>query len=109
MPESFKGEVVAQASGLDGLLILDCPVDECERRATGRRIDPQTSIIYHLEDNPAPEDSKNPIADRLTEVDDEVGNTTRLNRNNAQYDAVKPALEAWTSSFGLSQDGKCAV
>ena len=55
----FDGDIKAEQSGLDSVIILKTPFSECERRAKGRKIDPQTGTIYHMEDNPPPEnDSK---------------------------------------------------
>ena len=38
--EEFKGAFNAVASGLDGVLILETPEEECTRRARSRKIDP---------------------------------------------------------------------
>ena len=65
----------AKASGLDGVIILDTPETECTRRSTGRKIDPTTQIIYHMETN-APEDNK--ILERLQDYTDEAGEPERL-------------------------------
>lgn len=40
--ENATGAFDADSSGLDGVLILETPQDECTRRATGRKIDPTT-------------------------------------------------------------------
>ena len=38
--EEFKGAFNAVASGLDGVLILETPEEECSRRARSRKVDP---------------------------------------------------------------------
>lgn len=48
---------------------LEVENEECVRRAVGRRIDPTTETIYHLEDNPPPTDVKG-LIDRLQEIND---------------------------------------
>jgi adenylate kinase len=49
--------------------MVDVPREECLRRAKGRKIDPTTGNIYHVEDNPPPEgDIK--LRDRLQEYND---------------------------------------
>ena len=60
--ENANGAFDAQSSGLDGVLILETPQDECSRRATGRKIDPTTQQVYHMETG-APDDSK--VLERL--------------------------------------------
>ena len=60
--EKVTGEVVALSSGFDGVLILNTPDTECKRRSIGRKIDPQTQNIYHMETN-KPEDPK--VLERL--------------------------------------------
>ena len=58
-----------QESGIDVSFWLNVSDEERYRRAEGRRIDPQTEIIYHLEDNPPPTDVKG-LIDRLKIIDD---------------------------------------
>ena len=50
------------------MLLLDAALKECIRRASNRKLDPQTGIIYHMEDNPPPEDKA--ILARLQIIDD---------------------------------------
>lgn len=64
----------AVASGFDGVIILNTPEDECKRRATGRKVDPQTGVVYHMETE-APDDSK--VLDRLQDYSDEAGKEER--------------------------------
>ena len=73
--EEFKGAFNAVASGLDGVLILETPEEECTRRARSRKIDPQTQTVYDMDVNP-PEDAK--VNDRLQEHTDEAGDPERL-------------------------------
>ena len=55
VPASATGEFKAIDSGLDGVLIMNTPDSECARRSKNRKIDTQTSIIYHMETE-APEE-----------------------------------------------------
>jgi len=52
-------------------LIFNIGIDdqECIRRAVGRRIDPTNGNIYHIEDNPPPNDNK--VLERLKPVEEE--------------------------------------
>ena len=61
--EDYNGEPFIYGSAMDACLILEAPREECLRRIENRKIDPQTGNIYHLEDNPPPEDNK--LKDRL--------------------------------------------
>jgi hypothetical protein len=64
--ESYTGEIDAQPSLFDGIYVLESSVEECLRRATGRKIDPTTGTVYHAEDSPPPEgDAK--LQERLQE------------------------------------------
>lgn len=57
-------------SGLDLLVCLSIEIEEMKRRIQGRRLDPQTKITYHIEDNPPPNDVKG-LNERLIDVLDE--------------------------------------
>ncbi len=41
-------------SGLDAIFWFDVSREECMRRALGRKIDPETDKVYHIEDVPPP-------------------------------------------------------
>jgi len=45
-------------SYFDLIIHLDCPPDECLRRAADRLIDPNTQILYHMTDSPPNPDDK---------------------------------------------------
>ena len=55
-------------SGLDLIIHLDIVEEECHRRASGRKVDPQTEITYHMEDSPPPGDDKK-IQERLVPIE----------------------------------------
>ena len=75
--EAATGNFEAHDSGFDGVLILETPEQECTRRATGRKIDPTTQIVYHMETN-APEDNK--VLERLQDYEDAAGDPERMQR-----------------------------
>ena len=80
----YDGDARAVQSGLDGVMLLQTPTEECRRRAEGRRMDSDKGILYHLEDNPPPEDPKDPkLQERLVRVNDEQGNATRMHNINS--------------------------
>ena len=64
--DGYSGELQAQPSLFDALFLLDADKEECQRRGRSRKIDPTTGVIYHAEDQPAPEaDAK--LCERLTD------------------------------------------
>lgn len=75
---------VAQAQSLDGLLgelgrrigavvYIDVDDDAIVRRMSGRRTDPETGTVYHVEHNPPPAE----IAPRCVQRPDDVEDTVR--------------------------------
>lgn len=75
---------VAQARALDGLLAedgrridavvyLDVDDDQIVRRMSGRRTDPETGVVYHVEHNPPPAE----VAGRCIQRDDDREETVR--------------------------------
>ena len=86
--------------------------EESLRRARGRKIDPQTNQVYHMEDSPPPEDTKDAkLLDRLQTYSDEAGNEDRLNKVNKRYEESKQLMFDFTEQFGLvSKDSvECKV
>jgi len=51
---------------VDAYLFMDVPANEALRRNQNRKIDPQTGTVYHMEDNPPPENDAK-LRDRLQE------------------------------------------
>jgi hypothetical protein len=90
----------ASPSGLDGVLFLDVPLEECLRRHAGRKVDPQTGTIYHMDDNPPPEDPK--LRERLQEIKEGEGDVTeqKIRESSGRYDVCAGALKTWSSNFG---------
>ena len=75
---------VAQARALDGLLgelgrridavvCIDVDDDAIVRRMSGRRTDPETGVVYHVEHNPPPPE----VAARCVQRPDDVEATVR--------------------------------
>lgn len=42
----------------DNIFMINTSLDESTRRAVGRKIDPNTNTIYHIEDSPFEGDAK---------------------------------------------------
>lgn len=75
---------VSQAESLDGILgdlgrridavvSIDVPAETIVGRMTGRRTDPETGMVYHLEHNPPPAE----VRDRLVQRADDREETVR--------------------------------
>jgi len=78
----------AAGVGLDVVLVLEVDDDLIVNRIVGRRSDPQTGTIYHLEFNPPPAE----IADRLVHRKDDTEEAcrTRLAAYHAQTAPIIP-------------------
>jgi len=90
VPQAQALEQALRADGveLDAVLVLEVPDELIVRRITGRRTDPQTGRIYHLEFDPPPPE----IAGRLTQRADDTEEAcrTRLEAYHAQTAPIVP-------------------
>jgi adenylate kinase len=77
---------------LDVVLVLEVPDDRIVRRIVGRRSDPETGKIYHVEFDPPPPE----IAGRLIQRKDDTEEAcrTRLAAYHAQTAPIVPYYEA---------------
>ncbi len=69
-----QAEELEEMTDLDVVLTLDVSEEELIHRLTGRRMDPETGDIYHLEYNP-PEDAE--VEERLIQRDDDTEETVK--------------------------------
>jgi adenylate kinase len=80
-----QAEELEGMTDLDVVLYLDVTEDELVHRLTGRRMDPETGDIYHVEYNP-PEDPE--VEGRLEQRDDDTEETVterlRVYRENTE-------------------------
>lgn len=90
---------VAQARALEGLLgetgrgigavvNIDVDDDDIVRRMSGRRTDPETGVVYHVEHNPPPAD----VADRVVQREDDREETVR-HRLEVYRQSTAPLVE----------------
>ena len=91
-----RGSALDQALGragvtLDVVLVLEVPDDPIVRRIVGRRTDPETGRIYHLEFDPPPPE----VAGRLVHRKDDTEEAcrTRLGAYHAQTAPIVPFYE----------------
>jgi len=80
------------------VVILECPDSVILKRVTGRRSDPETGKIYHLEFSPPDGDDKEEVMARLTQRDDDTEEalTKRLAAFAKNKDSV---IEAYPSAL----------
>jgi hypothetical protein len=101
-PEGFTGELSAQPSFFDKVFILETSKEECFRRSTKRKYDPTSSIVYHEEDMPVPDDPK--IQEKLTPfygvytTEEEM--IQKLDANHIQASENEPSLASFMRLFG---------
>lgn len=81
---------------LDVVLHIDVSEDELIHRLTGRRIDPETGELYHVEYNPPPEE----IADRVIQRDDDTESTV-TERLRVYRESTEPVIEHYEESGQL--------
>ena len=97
---------VAQAGSLDGLLneigrridailYIDVPEEVIVRRMSGRRTDPDTGVVYHVEHNPPPAE----VAGRVVQRADDQEETVR--RRLSVYRETTAPLVAFYQSAGV--------
>jgi adenylate kinase len=90
---------VAQAEALDAILAesgrtvdavvaLEVAAEAIVRRMSGRRTDPETGEVYHLEHNPPPAE----VADRVVQRPDDREETIR-HRLNVYEESTRPLVE----------------
>jgi hypothetical protein len=89
--------------GYDMHIRLVVSNDEIIRRAVGRRLDPMTSLMYHLEDSP-PCTKNQIIYERLVPVDDLTNSMGSLTNRMHAFDVAQPEVEGILSYFGPDPD-----
>lgn len=89
--------------GVDLHFRLDVGNDEIIRRAVGRRLDPQTALVYHLEDSPPPS-KKQLIYERLVPIDDLAFSQGSLTDRLHAFDVCQLEIEPFLGHFGPYED-----
>ena len=90
-----QAEELAKIAKVDSVISIEVPDDSIVQRIVGRRMDPETGEIYHVDFKPAPES----IIDRLVQRKDDNEFTVR-NRLKAYHEQTSP-LAIWYENLGL--------
>jgi adenylate kinase len=70
---SLDGLLGEAGRGIDAVVYIDVDDDDIVRRMSGRRTDPETGTVYHVEHNPPPAD----VAGRVVQREDDREETVR--------------------------------
>lgn len=89
-------------SGLDCALYLRTSKEECLRRALGRKVDPITKVLFHLDDTIPPTDNA-PLIERLESIRDVKANELVLVDKLNACDIHDQDLCDWYNLFGFQQ------
>ncbi|ELY43625.1 adenylate kinase [Natronorubrum bangense] len=100
-----QAEELQDMTDLDVALYLDVSEEELIHRLTGRRMDPETGDIYHVEYNP-PEDPE--VEERLEQRDDDTEETVK-ERLRVFRENTEPVIEYYEDEGVLERvDGEQA-
>ncbi|AHG00030.1 adenylate kinase [Halostagnicola larsenii XH-48] len=100
-----QAEELESMTKLDLVLMLDVSEDELVHRLTGRRLDPETGDIYHVEYNP-PEDDE--VEERLVQRDDDTEETVK-ERLRVYRENTEPVIDHYEDAGALERvDGEQA-
>ena len=90
-----QAEELAMIADVSAVVSIQVPDDSIVRRIVGRRMDPETGEIFHVDFKPAPES----ISNRLIQRKDDDEFTVR-NRLKAYHEQTSP-LAAWYDNQGI--------
>ncbi|KAG2499886.1 hypothetical protein HYH03_002175 [Edaphochlamys debaryana] len=86
-------------SGLDAVVVCSLADPELAlKRALGRRLDPQTGRVYHLEFDPPPSNDPG-LSARLKDVDDASNDAQQIQHRLAAQSELAGALDDWLRRF----------
>lgn len=77
---------------LDAVLLIEVPDDLIVKRITGRRMDPETNAIYHMEFNPPPEDVASRVVQRKDDTEEAC--RARLTKYHGETAPIIPHYES---------------
>lgn len=90
--EALDAALVAAGVALDTVVLLEVPDELIVNRVTGRRSDPETGAIYHLEFSPPPAGVASRVIQRKDDTVEAV--TARLTKYHSETAPIVPFYEA---------------
>ena len=89
--EALDAELKKAGASMDVVLLIEVPDELIVERITGRRMDPETGDIYHVQFNPAPAE----IAERLIQRKDDTAEAcrARLEKYHSETAPIVPFYE----------------
>ena len=91
--ESLQEILIEGGRRLDAVVVLDVPDEAIVERMSGRRTDPETGTVYHVQHNPPPAG----IADRVVQRPDDREETVR-HRLSVYSAQTSPLIEHYEKS-----------
>ncbi len=102
--EALDAALVEAGVGLDAIVAIQVPDDLIVGRITGRRMDPKTGDIYHMDFKPPPAE----VADRVIQREDDTDEACRV-RLEKYHSETAPVLPYYESTGLLKLvDGNAA-
>jgi adenylate kinase len=92
---SLRGLLDEIGRGIDAVVYIDVPEDAIVARMSGRRTDPETGVVYHVEFNPPPAE----VAARVVQREDDREATVR--HRLAVYRETTAPLVAFYEGAGI--------
>lgn len=105
-PEGVTSGIVANPSAFDAVIMLDTPKEEAAKRATGRKIDPQTGKVYAAEEKLDDPKATDRLEDFYGGFDDAETMLSNLEVNHLRFRNNKASLTEYLSDFGLFDEDK---
>eukprot|EP00397_Hematodinium_sp_SG-2012_P003313 GEMP01003321.1.p1 GENE.GEMP01003321.1~~GEMP01003321.1.p1 ORF type:complete len:1399 (+),score=339.07 GEMP01003321.1:334-4197(+) len=106
-PETEPTVVEPTIGGVDAVFLLESTNDELTQRASGRRVNPNTGLVYHVQDNPPPQKMRTKedlIYEHLIPIDDlslAMGTfTDRAHQADVRRYDLDPFLEHFSDAYG---------
>jgi adenylate kinase len=89
--EALDEALAAAGFSLDLVLLIEVPDDKIVRRITGRRSDPETGEIYHVEFKPAPPEIQGRLVQRKDDTEEAC--VQRLEKYHSETAPIVPYYE----------------
>jgi adenylate kinase len=90
-----QAEALAKVEGVSAVISIEVPDEAIVERIVGRRMDPETGMIYHIRFNPPPSE----VSSRVVQRKDDTEETVR-NRLSAYHEQTAP-LAGWYEERGV--------